>query len=312
MGGFSLVEIMVGLVIAMIGVIIMMEVLLTSDERTRTTTAGNDALSSGALMLQAIRRDVVQGGYGVNDVKLLGCNVTLRPGITVPLTPVAINPDPALIPTGDVNTDTLLVFYGNDSGQPQGNAVYSVSGSSYTVQSPSAFSVDDYVLALPTSCAANLVLTRVTAIDATSVTVGAVDAGATVLYNLGKSPKVIAYAVRNSSLTSCDYMLFDCGIKGAASWPSVSDNIVSLRAQYGRDTAAAGSMDGVVDVYDQTKPTSSCEWARASAVRLALVARSNQYETRIDPDTGKRACDKVTLKRRSGWAAGVNRPCRST
>jgi len=38
------------------------------------------------------------------------------------------------------------------------------------------------------------------------------------------------------------------------------------------------SMDAIVDTYDQTTPTSSCEWTRVRAVRLALVARNEQYE----------------------------------
>jgi type IV pilus assembly protein PilW len=37
-------------------------------------------------------------------------------------------------------------------------------------------------------------------------------------------------------------------------------------------------MDGVVDVYDRTTPGSACAWARTSALRLALVARSAQFE----------------------------------
>jgi type IV pilus assembly protein PilW len=47
-------------------------------------------------------------------------------------------------------------------------------------------------------------------------------------------------------------------------------------------------------VYDQTTPTSSCEWARTSAIRLALVARSSEYETKINSATGQRVCDTVT------------------
>jgi type IV pilus assembly protein PilW len=294
MSGFSLIEIMVGLVIAMVGVIIMMQVLLTSDARARTTTGGNDALSSGAVMLHMMQRDLVQAGYGINALNLMGCNIVLPTGATLPLAPLVINPPVALIPAGDAHTDTLLTFYGSDNGQPQGNTVYSLSGSSYTMQAPTAFAVDDYVVALPGSCAADLVMTRVTAVDVTTVTVGTAVAGATVLYNLGKTPKIMAYAVRNAALTSCDFMAVDCRISSAASWAAVSGNIVSLRAQYGRDTAAAGAMDGVIDVYDQTTPTTSCGWARTSAVRLALVARSSQYETQIDPGTGQRVCDPVT------------------
>ena len=88
--------------------------------------------------------------------------------------------------------------------------------------------------------------------------------------------------MRNGNLVVCDYMAADCGDATAASlanpatWRLVAENIASLRAQYGRDTT--GAMDGTVDTYDQTSPTTACLWARTPAIRLALVARSAQFE----------------------------------
>ena len=301
--GFSLIEVLIGLLIAMIGVVIMMEVLITSEERTRTTSGANDALSTGAVMLHLMQRDLVQAGYGINSVNLLGCNLTLPangavPARTIPLAPVVINPATAVIPAGDANTDRLLVFYGNDSGQPEGNVVYGVAGAKYTTQAPTAFNKDDYVVALPGSCAANLVLAKVTDVSTTEVTVNAAVADTTTLYNMGRAPRVIAYAVRNGALTSCDYMTADCSNASAANWTAVGGNIVSLRAQYGRDTTAP-AMDGTVDTWDQTTPADSCTWVRASTVRYALVARSAQYETKIDA-AGQRTCEAVTAAA-PGW-----------
>jgi type IV pilus assembly protein PilW len=288
--GFSLIEIMVGMVIAMIGVIIMMEVLLTSDQRTRTSSSGNDALSSGAVMLHMMQRDLTQAGYGINAIRLLGCNLVLPGhGAVVPLAPVVVNS--ALLPAGDPNTDTLLVFAGNDHGQPEGNAVQAIAGSSYTMQAPSTFAENDYVVAHPGNCAANLTLARVTALTPVAVTVNTVQAGAATLYNLGKAPKIVAYAVRGGSLTSCDFMTADCRNPGAH-WTAVVGNIVALRAQYGRDTTAP-LMDGHIDLWDRTTPTSACGWARASAVRFALLARSSQFETMLD-GAGQRVCNPVT------------------
>jgi len=51
-------------------------------------------------------------------------------------------------------------------------------------------------------------------------------------------------------------------------------NIVMMKAMYGRDT----NDDGAVDTYDYTQPTNSTEWARVLSVRIAVVARSTQYE----------------------------------
>lgn len=293
--GFSLVEVLIGLLIAMIGVVIMMEVLITSEQRSRTTSGGNDATSSGAVMLHLLQRDLLQAGYGINSLGLLGCSLALPNGKIVPMAPVVIYPagDPStVVPPGDPNTDRLLVFYGNDSGQPEGNTVYSVAGAVYAMQAPTAFNVNDYVVAWPGSCAANLTLARIQAVSALDVTVSAATAGATALYNMGQAPRVIAYAVRNGALTSCDYMTSDCTNTSAANWTAISGNIVSLRAQYGRDTTAPG-MDGAVDQWDQATPADACHWARTTAVRFALVARNTQYESAID-GSGQRVCDQVT------------------
>jgi type IV pilus assembly protein PilW len=211
------------------------------------------------------------------------------------------------VPAGDANTDRLLVSYGSDSGEPEGQEVVAVSGSSYTLRSPSAFAVGDYVLGSPNVCSGTLTLARVTALGSVSITVDSINPAATAVYNLGHAPHVVAYAVRNGSLTSCDFMVSDCRVNNAANWTAVGANIVSLRAQYGRDTAAAGAMDGAIDLWDQTTPVNACQWARAPAVRFVLVARSGQFETKIDETTRQRVCDTVTPSARL-WAGSTGAP----
>jgi len=288
--GLSLIEILIGMLIAMIGIVIMMEVLITSEQRTRTTNSGNDAISAGAVTLHMLMTDLKQAGYGFNSATALGCNLTLPTGATVPLAPVVINPASALVPAGDANTDTLLVIIGNGNGQPEGNSVASVSGSVYTVQAPTSFAAGDRVVATPCATTA---LAKVTAITAVNITVDSAQSGATTLYNLGQAPRIVAYAVHNGALTSCDFMVSDCRTYNATNWTAVSGNIISLRAQYGRDTNA-GTMNGQVDTWDQTTPTTGCGWVRTPAVRIGLLARSTQYETTIDATTKQRTCEAVT------------------
>jgi type IV pilus assembly protein PilW len=298
LGGFSLIEIMVGLIIAMVGVVIMMETMLASEERSRTTNSGNDALTSGAVMMHVLQRDIKQAGFGLNSIDLLGCSLTTPSGVAVPLVPMRINstliPVPGADPStnADLNTDTLLVFYGNDTGQPEGNNVVEIpsSGTRYKMQAPSAFHVGDFVMVYPDSCAASLAMQQVTAVDTDYVTVnGAVVTAASRLYNLGKNPVSRAYAIKGGSLLSCDFMSADCRTF-SASWVAASGNIVSLRASYGHDNSP---QDGIVDVWDQTSPVNACGWAGAAAVKFALVARSSQYETKLNA-AGAREGDPVT------------------
>lgn len=63
--GFSIVEIMVGMVIALFGVIIIFQVFSVSEGIKRTTTSGGDALQNGASALMALERSLKGAGYGI-------------------------------------------------------------------------------------------------------------------------------------------------------------------------------------------------------------------------------------------------------
>ena len=281
--GFSLIEIMVGMVIGLLAIIVMMQVFAASEERKRTANAGSDAQNSAVIALDGIQRDIGQSAYGFAMTRLLGCNLQLPFGAPVPLAPVIINPPVAVIPAGDANTDTLLVSYGLGNDQPDGYNVLSQSGTTYTIVGTSMLRVGDRVVAAPAACGATtLVLGTVQAVNASVVQLSTSAAG-TALFNLGATPRFLAYAVRNGNLVVCDYMAANCGDATAASlanpaiWRLVAENIASLRAQYGQDTSGP-PMDGTVDAYNQTTPATACLWARTPAIRLALVARSAQFE----------------------------------
>lgn len=287
-GGFSLVEIMVGMVIGMLGIIVMMQIFSLSEGQKRTTTGGSDAQNAGAIALYGLQRDIRQSGYGISNFRLIGCDVLLRPGVTLTaMAPTTIYPAgmaSPLIPAGDANTDSLLVVYGNTNGSPQGDGITATSTTSYPVQTPTSFIAGENVIALPqarpTPC--SLTLTQVTGVASPSVTVatGAAMTNGATLYNLGQAPRMLAYSIRGGNLTVCDFTVNDCSsaanVGNPAIWVSIASNIVSMRAEYGRD--ANTPMDAIVDVFDQTTPTTACGWVKASAVRLALVARSGQYE----------------------------------
>jgi type IV pilus assembly protein PilW len=161
-------------------------------------------------------------------------------------------------------------------------------------------------------------------VKAVSDTVLTVDPGTTsglalgsVVFNLGQTPVTTqpftarAYRVLSGSLTVCDYVAVNCGDDANKSdpkiWVPIASNIVSLRAQYGRDTTAT-NLSGTVGQYDQTTPGKDdglgfpvqCSWARTLAVRLAIVARSGQY-TKYDATKGEApSTDKAPT-----WAGSI-------
>ena len=77
--GFSLVEIMVGLLIGMLGIIVMMQVFGLFESQKRTTTGGDDAISSGSIALYGIQRMVQQSGWGISSPAVMGCTVNPSP-----------------------------------------------------------------------------------------------------------------------------------------------------------------------------------------------------------------------------------------
>jgi type IV pilus assembly protein PilW len=304
--GFSLVEIMVGMVIGMLGIIVIMQVFALFEGQKRTTSGGSEAQNTGAIALSGISDDIRQSGYGFALINLLGCTTSLRPGVTLnPLAPVTINS--ASVPVGDANTDTLLIAYGNSDILPEGNSIVlpTIDSTHISVQAYKSFEVNDYVIATPTgrSCTSinPAILNQVTNVTNPTLTItpGATSVTPGMLFNLGKTVSIHAYAVRNGNLTVCDYMVNDCGNAGnvtpldSSVWVPIAGNIVSLRAQYGQDitnnvpsviSANTGVMDGIVDIYSQTSPANSgaskdaCDWIRTLSLRFALVARNSQFE----------------------------------
>lgn len=280
--GFSLVEIMVAMAIALLGMLIMLQVYSNSEAQKRTTTGGDDAQNAGAIALYGLQRDIQQGGWGISSINLLGCNVLLRAGVTLnAIAPVTINH--ASITGQDANTDTLVIVSGNGNGGQEGDTVTSqlLGNTVYTVASPNEFAVNDRVIARPTALPTACTLDTVTDVTGANVTVTTGLAGMTngTLFNLGQTQKIRAYAIRGGNLTVCDYTANDCGLAAnngnTAIWVPIANNIVSLKAQYGRDTNA-NPMDGIVDTYDKTTPTTACGWVSTSSIRVALVARNSQ------------------------------------
>jgi type IV pilus assembly protein PilW len=284
--GFTLVEIMVAMVIGLLGVLVIMQVFALFEGQKRATSGGADAQNNGVINLYGIERDIRQSGWNLTAPNFIGCNATLPNGYTIPLAPVTINPPDSLVYHGDTNTDTLLVVYGNSNGASEGDVIDAqLVTNQYAVATPTAFNTNDLVVAepktRPSPCnlimeTATVPLPKVNVYVTTGVT-GMVTGN---LYNLGPRPRILAYAIRNGTLTVCDYMASDCSNSALTStgsvWVPIGDNIVSMRAQYGRDTNA--SMDGVVDTYDQATPTTNCGWLKTSAIQIVLVARSAQPE----------------------------------
>ncbi len=114
--GFTLVEVMIALLIGLIGIVVMMQTFAVSEGFKRTATSGTDAQINGGVALYMLEREIRLSGFGMNALMAVGCpsvrvwNSTSGTGIDLRLVPFEINP--AGIPAGDANTDTVMISYG--------------------------------------------------------------------------------------------------------------------------------------------------------------------------------------------------------
>lgn len=301
------------MLIGIVSTLFIAQLYTLADSQRRTITHGGDALTNGAIALHLLESELREAGVGISATDLFGCNLTLRSGITLnTIAPVTINH--AGIPTGDPNTDTLVFVKSNSFGAPEGDRIEAqMSTTSYTVRTPSMFLVGDRVTATTkakqTPC--NLTLDTVTSVNPASdpnvnVTVGAAGVAAGKLFNVGPAPQIHAYAIRNGSLSVCDFMLRNCGdnnlVGDPTVWVPVASNIVSLRAQYGQDTSSPG--DRIADGYSQTVLggfAAECAIARNLSARLVVVARSTQFEKTV----GSGASAVYVTSAAPAWAGGT-------
>jgi len=94
--GFSMVEIMVGLVIGMLAMIIMMQVFALSEERKRNATSGGDAQNNGVIAFYQLQREITTAGYDIATTSVFHCNMVWPTSSTaVRLAPVLSIPMPS-------------------------------------------------------------------------------------------------------------------------------------------------------------------------------------------------------------------------
>jgi type IV pilus assembly protein PilW len=306
--GFSLVEVMVGIVIALIAVLVIYQVFSVAEGIKRNATGAGDAqqnglLSSFTMMLQfsnaganiAVAGDSLDACPFVNDIK-----TTLRP------IPVLITDS-----GDDTTSDTFVVNYGaserlvttvNFKSAPTID-----STADYVVQSPLGFQKNDVVVLTSADagglgkCTSSLV-SDVSAVDADGyVTLkhggpgdGIYNGNASLL-NLGASPRRIQFDVDETNGTLRSRELFHIDADNTSkpfdtvdTPVPIANNVVLMKVQYGLSDPATGYLqkwvkatsDGTEDWTANAvlNAKTFVDLSRVKAIRIALVVRSESYD----------------------------------
>lgn len=325
-GGFSLVEIMVGLAMGMIAMLIILQVFSVFEGGKRTTTGAADAQSNGAIALYMIERDARMAGWGIGSAAYSGCDTTFSycdgsascGGGTGALNGLFLGA--VRITDGGANPDSITAqFFANPnldtfrypstttlrSTMPQPSAELNVT-------SVSGCSIGGMVLV---SQDGMCTLMRITQVQGAALKIQH-NPGASGDFNppvnIQNDPANPWPAYTEGASLSCfnaapNGPLFqrsysvnttarqlqrtDNSVSPIIANESIAPEVFDLQAQYG--VAPSGSQ--VVDTW--VDATAASGWAnpsqanqnRIKAIRIALVVRSTQYEK---PESG--ACQTTT------------------
>lgn len=314
--GLSLVEIMVGVLIGLIGIIVIFQMLATSEERKRSATAGSDVQVSGIVGLTSLERDVREGGYGFASAgydtgltPLMGCMVnaydTARPTTTYSfrLTPIQI------IQGSGAASDTIIVLRGNSGVFPAAQVFTQSSDTSKKTRGRAGLSPRDYVLVASSSPSLQCMMVELTDVsdpDALTVqhnlgsytypvylpdgststqsrTARHNDPAPTLaftagyLFNLGNGARRNIWTVGGGKLQVTNDLLYqDTNGDGINDPVEVADSIVTLQAEYGIDANNNGRVEA--GEWTTTDPATTVQWANVIAVRMGMLVRSGQFE----------------------------------
>lgn len=294
--GFSMVEIMVGIVISLISTLIVMQVFSTFEAQKRTTTSGSDAQTNGGLGLYTMERDMRMAGYGLGDA--VGCQMqwAFNGGTQPPLTlaPVRISR------ASGWATDSITVVSSNKQSFSLPARVLSnhaQAATEFTTDAPFAMAPNDLVAAYE-NIGGTPTCTLFQVNNAAPVLSPLVHAsgnwnGNTSIFPANYSTN--AYLLNLGSLTLRTYALdansnlvvtdFDSSSNTYNS-QILSTDVVSLQAEYGFDTRPGAQGDAEVDTWsnamldaDSSGTTGDAgDYQRIYAVRFVIVARSGVKE----------------------------------
>ena len=300
--GFSMVELMVGLAVGLLATVAVTQIMVYSEGQKRSTTSGADAQVSGALGLYALQRDIQMAGYGFSGTQAaVGCTLSAKyNGAAVAAFPTTLAP--VIITQGAAGApDTVRVLA---SGWPRTQSranTYSIPttvvGAGYDPNDQTPPNGKAFWVPLTSTLGIKQGDLLIGVIDATQpcgvfqatsdATGGSVARADNPQWNSNKQPSIAyangSYVVNLGQLVDHTYSI---GTKSnlqrgtfrtdtlAVDTVDIQQGIVNLKVMYGKDTNA----DNVVDTYDNVTPTTNAGWLQVRSVRMAIVARSTQYE----------------------------------
>jgi len=335
--GFSLVEIMVGMVIGLMTIIIIMQSFKAFEGQKRTTTTSSDTLENGLIALQAIESDARNAGYGLMTPNGLACTSMnyYENGTTgnVSIAPVAVS---------EVGASDTLIF--TEATSPFAGIPYKLNndvpniGTDPEIDNSVSFTwgKDLYLIASPIASPG----LGVTPIPCSRLALTNSAADAIAIYNsssagffpTGGYPMSNGFVINiGSGLNggagfrrtqyrvdaNNDLLVEDVSHMVAQSAVVIASDIVNLQFQYGvapantQPGASSPSVDCWTDATGNACNSESGNWSipsasdimRIKAIRVAVMARSPLQE-KAASGVGAAATCNITPVAPTTWVGG--------
>jgi type IV pilus assembly protein PilW len=326
--GFSIVELMVAVVIGMLALLFATRMITGGAKDRQAAMSGSDAMQNGMLAMFSITKDANQAGFGLNDPILAGCNTQLldTSGYTLATaqrSSTAIKPlASVVIVNGGANPDQISF---NAGGALAGTASVRIvdnftGGTSFAIdRRPFGFNAGDVIVVAPEKpdpvgsiCSLRQVSVQPPLgaqnsalrfdsssewrFNGTALTTP-YNGNAARVFNLGPAAKLSfhTWSVANGYLKLRATDLPGAGLTAQA----VTDNIVSIKAQYGFDTRTGDAFKpeestkigrwsaDMIDADGDGITGGPGDYQHVVAVRIAVVARSKEPERK---DPGAASC----------------------
>ncbi|HEY4137428.1 MAG TPA: PilW family protein [Casimicrobiaceae bacterium] len=282
--GAGLVEVMIGVTMALFATLVIYAVVGSADRLRRDSQSAGDAQQTGLFVLARIAFDIANAGSGFASAAKALSTCPASTNVADTLRPIAV-----LISASsrDDVPDSVAIRYAVTAAiaGPATFAAAAPAGANFLIQSPYAFAVGDRIIAVgrngecePTDVISSVasapgVVEVVHAPLATAFSVSSwlIDLGAV------NDAQVIRYDVQSNVLRTTDILNDDA--------PNpLESNIVNLKFQYGIDSDG----DGILDTWVPALSGPLGDWsatallmasadllARIKAIRVGLIVRSD-------------------------------------
>lgn len=326
MRGFSLIELMVGVVITIISSIVIFQVFSVAERQKRTVTGSSDAQVNGALSIDTIEREVRMAGFGLLNSILEDCNPATTysyydPGSGTP-SPLGSFATPVTITDGGTGPDKITIAISGDDFDPNFRfgrttlrSTMPQSSSELNVDSTHGCAVGDLMMMVQpctagTTTAGNCTLMEITHVQDSALKIQHNPAANGPSYNPPTSyqnanswpayqmnSSCQAYGVcmpKPSAGTGTVFSISSRQLsiqKGSGAAVAIAPEIMDMQAQYGLVSGASGTPTWQTATSTWAGSLTKAQSSQIKAIRVALIARSGEYEK---PTNTAGTCDTTT------------------